>query len=374
MKRPLNILHIMPQIGTGGAERQLYELIVHSNPDQMQHEVLYYSDSRDEECYKLYDRAGIKYTRVPRGKYHPLKFLRDFADQIRRRNPDVVHCWLVSGNFWGRLAAILAGGKCIVISWRNCDLWRSFGMWICERITAGRIHHLANSRACGNYIAKKLWISSARFTVIYNGLQIEKFNIPSQRKELFSHLSIPDNFKIITMVGRLMEQKNYPMLIQVAQKTKQMGLTLHYIVAGTGVLLDNLLEMARQLEVDDRVHFIGVRNDIPQILASSDIFLFTTNFEGFPNALLEAMAAKLPLVTTQFIGVDELVQDGRNGIIVPMDDADAAAAALRYYVDNPQKAKEYGKNAFRSVESAFSMGKMVEETEKFYRKKLENNT
>jgi glycosyltransferase involved in cell wall biosynthesis len=366
----LKVLHVMPQIGTGGAERQLYELIVHSDPAKVRHQVFYYSDAKDEEMLKAYWAGNIDLVRVPRHKNHPVRFLREFVRMIRKAQPDIVHCWLVSGNFWGRLAAVLAGVKHIVVAWRNCDLWKPIGARLLEWLTYGRVHHLANSKACAEFIAKRLWISPDRFTVIYNGLETGKFNLPDRRKELFAGLNIPDDHKIITMVGRLMEQKNYPMLLRVAQKTKQIGLPVVFVVVGTGVLKESLIEMSRRLNVADRVHFIGIRNDIPDILASSNIFLFTTNFEGFPNALLEAMAARLPVVTTNFCGVDELIRDGQNGIIVPVDDADAAAEALRMYVENPERAKEYGNNAYLSVESVFSMDKMAEETESLYQKRL----
>jgi glycosyltransferase involved in cell wall biosynthesis len=367
---PIRVLHVMPQIGTGGAERQLYELIVHSDPDKVWHQVFYYSDAQDDEMLKAYKAGNIPLTRVPRSPNHPVRFLKNLAQMIRAENPDIVHCWLVSGNFWGRLAAICARVKHIIVAWRNCDLWKPIGARLLEWLTYGRAQHLANSRACAEFIAKRLWISPDKFTVIYNGLETGKFNLPNRRKELFAGLNIPDDHKIITMVGRLMEQKNYPMLLRIAQKAKQIGLPVVFVVVGTGVLKESLIEMSRRLNVADRVHFIGLRNDIPDILASSNIFLFTTNYEGFPNALLEAMAARLPVVTTNFCGVDELIRDGQNGIIVPVDDADAAAEALRMYVENPERAKEYGNNAYLSVESVFSMSKMVEETESLYQKRL----
>jgi len=87
---------------------------------------------------------------------------------------------------------------------------------------------------------------------------------------------------------------------------------------------------------------------------------------------LEAMAARLPVVTTDFSGVNELIHNGHNGIIVPLNDAESAAEALRFYLNNPEKMKAYGDAAFRSVESAFSMGEMVNNTEKLYRKMLED--
>lgn len=339
----------------------------------VRHQVFYYSDAKDDEMLKAYRAKNIALTRVPRTKSHPVRFLRDFVKKIREQKPDIVHCWLVSGNFWGRLAAICASAKHIIVAWRNCVLWKPIGARLLERLTYGRAQHLANSRACAEFIAKRLWISPDKFTVIYNGLETGKFNLPDRRKELFAGLNIPEDYKIVTMVGRLMEQKNYPMLIRVAQKTKQMSLPLHFVIAGTGDLLNSLIEMSRRLEVDDRVHFIGVRNDIPQILAASDIFLFTTNFEGFPNALLEAMAASLPVITTNFAGVGELVENGVNGTIIPINDVNAAFAALKSYLDNPSKARLFAAAARASVEQRFPMQVMVNKTLQLYRNIISGN-
>jgi glycosyltransferase involved in cell wall biosynthesis len=118
------------------------------------------------------------------------------------------------------------------------------------------------------------------------------------------------------------------------------------------------------------VHFMGIRTDIPQVLAASDIFLFTTNFEGFPNALLEAMAAGLPIVSTNFAGVDELVQNGITGLIVPIDDANAACDCIKSYIDNPTTAKTMGCAGQRFVNDRFAMRTMVEKTYAFYKSVL----
>jgi glycosyltransferase involved in cell wall biosynthesis len=360
----------MPQIGVGGAERQLLELITHSDPASVRHEVLYYSDARDEVMLERYRSSGINFLRVHRNKKHPVRFLRDLSTAIRQAQPDIVHCWLVSANFWGRLAAIRAGVKHIIVAWRNCDIWKPLGMKICEKLTTNRVHHITNSFACANYISEKIGVPSSRFTVIYNGIDLHKYGIDADRRQVFSGVSIPDGVKIVTMVGRLAAQKNYPMLLRVAQKAKLKGLSAHFLIVGGGQMYDELNEMARQLDVLDIVHFMGIRTDIPQVLAASDIFLFTTNFEGFPNALLEAMAAGLPIVSTNFAGVDELVQNGITGLIVPIDDANAACDCIKSYIDNPTTAKTMGCAGQRFVNDRFAMRTMVEKTYAFYKSVL----
>ncbi len=372
-QKPIKVIHVMPQIGIGGAERQLYELIVHTNASDATYAVLYYSDSRDEEGYKLYESANIPLTRIPRNKKHPVRFLRDFARVIKQHNPDIVHCWLYSGNVWGRWAAILAGVKNIIVAYRNSYLVYNAILRLQEHITPRRVHYLANSSACAEYIAERIGVAQEKFNVIYNGLEIEKFNLPDRRSELFASLDIPPGAKIVTMVGRLMQQKNYPMLIETARMAKEHKLPLRFIVVGTGDMRNELEEMVRRLRLQDTVYFIGVRSDIPEILASSDIFLFTTMYEGFPNALLEAMAASLPVVTTDFAGARELIENSVTGTIVPINDVNAAFAALKSYLDNPSKARSIAAAARAFVEQRFSMRVMVDKTLQLYHNIISGN-
>ncbi len=271
----------------------------------------------------------------------------------------------------GRIAAILAGVKAIVVAWRNCNLWKPLGMIMCEKLTSNRVHHSANSRAGAEYIAGKLGLSPERFTVIYNGIDCARYAIRADRKEVFEGLAIPADAPIVTMVASLTRQKNYPMFLNTAQKAKAAGLPVHFVIVGSGMLQDALIELARRLEVTDRVHFAGLRKDVPQVLAASDIFLFTTDYEGFPNALLEAMAAGLPVITTDFAGVKELVTGPDVGTIVPLNDAEAAVTAIRNCLEDPERADAVGRNAQRFIQATFAMSVMVEKTIAFYHKLLE---
>ena len=366
MKSTLRILHIIPQIGIGGAERQLHSLIVNSDPKVVTHEVLYYSDSNDREGFELYDAAGIKYTRVPRNKMHPVRFVRNLAAEIRLRKPDLVHCWLYSGVIWGRLAAIWASSKAIIVAYRSSHIIRIGFMRMLEMFTSRRVNYLANSHSCANAIATSLGLPVENFHVIYNGIDIEKFNIRVDRNQIFAQLGISEKHSVVTMVGRLTASKNHPMLLRIARKCKNLDLPLHFVVVGHGERETDLRESAREMGVEDTVHFLGLRHDIPEILNVSDIFLFTTLFEGFPNSLLEAMVSGLPVISTDFNGVDELLEDNINGRIVKINDDDAAVSSLVGYLNRPDTAKDFGNRARKTVLENFSMQKMVQATMDLY--------
>lgn len=369
-KKPIKVLHVMPQIGIGGAESQLLALIVNSDANVVRHKVFYYSDSNDTEGFRLYEEAGVRFSRIPRNKNKPVKFLRDFAGRIKSENPDIVHCWLPSGNIWGRWAAILAGIEIIIVAYRNCYLPHARITAFLEKFTSQKVHHLANSNACAESVARALKLPVSRFEVVHNGIDIARFDIPSQKEELKQTLGIPKDHKIITMVGRLTSQKNHPMLLEIAQKCKNMELPVRFVIVGHGELYERTTKLAQELNVSEIVHFLGLRNDIPEILKSSDIFCYTSLHEGFPNVILEAMTAALPIVTTNFAGVDELIEDGVNGKTVEIDDVNAAYCGIKDYLTKPELSEELGSNAREFVESNFGMENMVRNTCLFYERLL----
>lgn len=369
MTRQVKVLHIIGQIGIGGGEKQLYELIVNS-PDSINHEVYFFNDSQDQEGFKLYDSGGVSYFKIPRNRRRPVRFLLDFSRAIKEAGPDIVHCWLFSANIWGRLAALLAGHKKIIVSFRSGIMGCPRFMRCLELLTRNRVFHLANSRACADMTASKTGVNPDKFGVIYNGVDLSRFNIPRDSSRLRSELGVTLDAVLIAMVGRLIESKNYPMLLRTARRCKEKGLPVHFVIAGHGERDAELKSLARNMGLCDQVHFLGLRTDIPQILAAADVFFYTSNWEGFPNALLEAMASGLPVITTDFDGARELVTGPEVGTIVPLDDAEAAAKAIETYLENPEQAETIGRNARNWVHETFSMSAMVNKTMAFYQQCL----
>ena len=113
--------------------------------------------------------------------------------------------------------------------------------------------------------------------------------------------------------------------------------------------------------------------DVPHILRSSDIFCFTSDYEGFPNVLLEAMAAGLPVISTNFGGVEELVDHHCNGLIVDLNDAQQAYQALHSYIQNEEMRKTYAKRGRDTILQRFSNESMVRDTLKYYQSVLNDS-
>lgn len=361
----MKVLHVMPQIGIGGAETQLYALIVNSDPRLVTHEVLYYNDAYDTACKELFESGNVRLTRIPRNRRRPIRFLRDFGAMIREREPDIVHCWMFGGALYGRPAARLARAHRVVVTFRSSELPYGPLLRLVNAILFQRVYYNANSEACASSVAKVLHLSPDRFSVIHNGIDLDRFRVGGNREGFARQLGIPHDHRIAIMVGRLTPAKNHEMLLRLARRCRE-RLPVHFVIVGHGPREAELRALAEKMGVSDITHFLGLRRDVAELLAGADVFCFTSRWEGFPNALLEAMAAGLPIITSDFEGAEELITDGVNGRIVAIDDDEAAFEALCKYIDEPGEWDLMGQAARHTAETQFSMRRMVEETTAYY--------
>jgi glycosyltransferase involved in cell wall biosynthesis len=140
------------------------------------------------------------------------------------------------------------------------------------------------------------------------------------------------------------------------------------VLAGDGPLQGRLRQEADTLKIRERVRFLNTRHDIPDILAASDLFVLSSDVEGLPLAVMEAMAAGLPVVATAVGGVPELLTDGREGLIVAPGDADALKAAIARLIDSPDQRKTMGRCAESKALATFDIARTVRSYVGLYKK------
>jgi glycosyltransferase involved in cell wall biosynthesis len=174
---------------------------------------------------------------------------------------------------------------------------------------------------------------------IPNGIDIPCFHKPEARGEWRRSQGFADADVLILSVARLEPQKAPLDLIQAFARGCAQA---HLLMAGDGSLLEAARMCAGHCGVAGRVRFLGVRSDVPEMLASADIFALASRWEGSPLALMEAMAARLPVVATSVGGVPELVEDGVTGILVPAGDTDALGQALARLAHDPERRRAMG--------------------------------
>ena len=184
-------------------------------------------------------------------------------------------------------------------------------------------------------IAKKL----SRFAHVappaYDLTRFENIKVDTGR--LKQSLNIPHTAPVIGSVGRLMKQKGYSDFIRAAAIVSPHCPQAYFLLAGEGELRQELVDLARQLEIADRVIFAGRRSDIEALYRIMDVFVSTSLWEGLPTVIIESMAAHVPVIATNIPGSSELVENESNGLLIPPQNPEAAARAILELLENPEK-------------------------------------
>lgn len=371
--RKIAVLHIIEQLGIGGAERQLLGMLQRFDHDRFAHSVCYYSrlpDSMDD----MFRACGVPVLFVDKHGMSPWSFFRELRRVIKRISPDIVHTWMYSANFWGRWAAVTCGVKRIIASERSevrsshiIERWS-------ERLLRQRTQWLANSRLGALSMERYLGIAADSVRIVPNAVELPMCDRTAARHEIREELGLSDAMMLVVMVARIRPEKNYPMFVRVASRVCQRRADVVFVGIGAVDQLVELKPLIESLDMTDRVRFTGERHDVHRWLAAGDVFCFTTNYEGFPNAILEAMLAGLPIVTTAFASVGEILPGPEYGVTVPLNDDERMAAEIVHLLDDPGLRSQLGQAAQAFVRDRFTWAKLVETMEQLYSDLLTGRT
>jgi glycosyltransferase involved in cell wall biosynthesis len=227
---------------------------------------------------------------------------------------------------------------------------------------------IAVSEEVADAVAREIAPPPNKLTVIANGVDVARFALPGDRGHVRSALGLPQNARLIALVGTFKPQKGQRQLIEAAETVVPAFPDAHILLLGDGELRAELQARAATSPVAARIHFLGSRADVPELLAACDIFVLPSLWEGLPIALLEAMASGLPSVASAVSGARQVVVDGETGFLVPPGDVPALAAALAELLSDPERASAMGAAARQRVERAYSARRQAEEHAALYRR------
>ncbi len=366
MTSKIRVLHIIDSLSVGGAERLLVALT--GRIDQQAFETYVCCLGVIDGNVLASDLAGLSappYVVNSRRLYNP-RLITEIARYITTHNIDVVHTQLTHADIAGRVAARLA--KRPVISTlqnepRDYERQRIDRRWL-ERYTARYLttRLVGVSQRIRDMFVQEWRIPADRVCTIYNAVPMEDYlAIPET-----SALASPDG-PMITNIGRLTEQKAQHIFLSAARMVLDRRPDARFMIVGRGHLEQPLREQAQRLGIADRVTFTGVRRDIPNVLAESDVFVLSSFWEGLPLTAVEAMAAARPVVLTDVGGNRELVESGKNGLIVPPGDVPALATALLSLLDDRERRLAMGRAARARVQHDFNIDTIVDQYESLYR-------
>jgi len=288
------------------------------------------------------------------------------ARLLRAERPEVFHAQMSSpvACKWGLTAAVAARvpvvlGTVQVGAYTPPD--RS-AYWQLRALTRGVDRYFAVSREIAAELVEHLDWPVEKVEVLYNAVDVEHTAVaapPGLREQLGGSETRP----LVLTPARLNAQKGHDTLLAAISEVPE----ALFLLAGDGPERERLEALAAELGVADRVRFLGRREDIPQLLAASDVFALPSLYEGSSLAVLEAMAAGIPIVSSAIGGTDELIDDGRSGLLVPPGDAAAWAAALRRLLADPRLRRDLAARARERVDAGLRREQNAERVEAAYR-------
>ena len=292
-----------------------------------------------------------------------------FRTFLRRERIKILQSHFRDSNIIAALVGRAAQVATLIATRRNLGYWHNWlELGLVRLLNPLATAFLVNSETIRRYVQNVERVPESRIKLIYNGVVLDPYCARDKqaRGALRTGLGVPHEAPMVTLVGNLRAVKGIDMFLRAAATVLQRHTTVHFVIVGDGPERTSLQELAKELGIQDRVHLTGTRKDVPAVLLASDVGVLSSLSEGLSNAVIEYMAAGLPVVATAVGGNSELVEDGVTGYLVPPGDAGALAGALTQLLDNSDDMKRFGSKAAHKAHDLFDVDRCVATTEQYY--------
>jgi glycosyltransferase involved in cell wall biosynthesis len=351
--RRARVLYLSHAFMVGGAEEMVLNLVRHL-PD------------RFEPFVTCINQAGpigeeIRKTGVPfrvlgldpgiRRPWHLLGIER----HLRQVQPDIVHTFLLTASLYGRAAAMLARVPIVVGTEVNIYQQKRPHHVLAERLLMrGTNRVVVSAESVRDFYTRQVHADPTRVDVIYNAVDWSQLQTTMPSGAMRASVGVPAAAPLAGIIARLTEQKAHRHLFDAIAGRPELA-TLHLLVIGDGELREELRAQVDRLGLAARVHFLGARRDLGDLLAAIDLFVMPSLWEGLPLSMVLAMGAGLPVVATRVAGIPEVVENGVTGLLVPPADVPALGAALARLVSDQQLRETLGAAAAAFVRPRFGV-------------------
>jgi len=340
--RPTRVLFLSHAFMVGGAEEMVLNLVRHLPP-------------RFEPAVACIHHAGpigeeIRGTGVPfsvlgltPGVSHPFDVLR-LRDALQSWAPTIVHTFLLTGSLYGRFAAMMSGVPIVIGTEVNVyEKKRPLHARLERWLMGGTDAVIASAESVKDHYIAQVSAPADKVDVIYNAVDWAQLQTTMTREAFRGSIGVPLDAPVAGIIARLTEQKAHRVLFEAMAQPALSA--LHLIVVGDGELRDDLKSRAETLGIAGRVHFLGARRDLGNILGAIDIFAMPSYWEGLPLSMVLAMGAGLPVVASRVAGIPEVVTDGVSGLLVNPGDSAQLAQALSALVNDASARSKLGSAA-----------------------------
>lgn len=368
MSAPKKILHVIDSLDLGGAQTFLLELVKHLDRKRYLPEV---ASMHGQGVYaRAFEQAGIKTHSLSPSKIPPF-YLPNFWRLMRRENYDILHFHLFGSNLCAKPLAIAAGHPAIIVHDQCNDASRDANPLLLAADAfwnrqSSRV--IAVSESVRRYLIDREDLPEARIEMIPNGINAEMFfPAADQQKDDARHrLGLPLGAYIVGGVGRLVVQKNFTAFLEVARQVLVSHPDTIFVIAGTGPQDANLRGKVSSLGINESVRFLGHVEARTALYHAVDALLMTSDFEGTPMTLLEAMASCLPVVASRVDGIAEVCTHLGDALLVSPSDVTGYARALETVIGDPETGMRLGKTARETVLKKYEIRDLTRRIESVY--------
>lgn len=367
-----NVLFIIDSFEQGGSERQALQLL----------RQLHQSGRCRVYIACLQNRGSLRVDadQLGLGDIHEYALTSfydlNFARQIRRvvcfireKKIDVVHTHCFYTNIFGMTGGFLARVPARVTSKGETDGFRTPMQKRAERMAFRLAHRvIANCHVVENQLIKE-GVDPARIIQHYNGLDMERLKVRSglRREEVLAAFALPANRRYVSIVANLRNPvKDHPMFLRAAARVRARVSDAAFAIAGEGELMEGLRKLAAELGIEKDVFFIGRCDNVANLLFASDVGVLSSKAEGFANAILEYMAAGLPVVATDVGGAREAIAEDETGYLVPSGGDEKMAGRIINLLNSPERARSMGERGKLIVAEKFSCDRHLQNTLELY--------
>jgi glycosyltransferase involved in cell wall biosynthesis len=365
---PVRVVYLSHAFMVGGAEEMVYNLVRYLPPRFEPHVCCIHEAGPIGEEIR---RTGVPFTvlHLNPGLRRPWDVLRikQYFDTTR---PAIVHTFLLTASLYGRLSAIMARVPIVIGTEVNIYERKRTHHAIAERLLMkGTDAVVASAGSVRDFYVEQVHADPSRVEVIYNAVDWKQVEVTIQREAMRASLGVPVDAPVAGIIARLTEQKAHRVLFDAMTLTPELA-SLHLVVVGDGELRDELHACVRDRGLGARVHFLGARRDLGNLLGTLDMFVMPSWWEGLPLSMVLAMGAGLPVIATRVAGIPEVVHDGETGLLVDPGDARALGVALARVVHEPGLGSRLGRAAQEFVRPRFGVDGYVRSVTALYERLL----
>lgn len=349
----MRVMQVIYSFGVGGSEVVAKNIALNMTGD-VEHGVI--ALEIDGPLRQTLEGAGVRTWVIDKQPNERLRPMWRLLKAVQDFKPDVIHTHHLYELFYAWPGALLTGAHIVhteheyysLMSTRACFQLRQLARF-CGAVTGV-------NQETSAFLVQKVGIPSIKVHTIVNGIDLGSHVGDRQTREAFG---LSEQDLIVGIVARLELVKDHSMLLRAFQRVVARLPRAKLLVIGDGSERPNLECLAQELGISGHIHFLGIRTDVPELMASMDLVVLSSKQEGLPLCILEAMASSKPLVATNVGGIPSVVIPDETGLLVPSGDVESMASALLYMLLNPDKAKHLGRNGRGMIEKYYDLKKTL---------------